>query len=210
MCYTVLGESAMTTIQLDRAWWRAQALRFGRIGLVGLAPLLVMWAEIFYHHFLYQWLYLGPATFGYWLIPLALPPLAGEIAFTRWFEVGRHGWRVWVIAGLVGRLVVLLACFWLLVWMPMQEKGTLGILHPQIGFWPWVTRLAWIASPYLGMILAVPLVALYGLSCRLRIGRFVTAVALPMLATLLLFRVLVFHPTSWWRFSNGVRPLYVE
>jgi len=196
------------------AWWRErlprQGLRLGQILGLGLAPLLVVWAEIFYCHFLNQWLYLGTASFGYWLCLLALPPLAGEVAFTRWYEVRRYGWRVWVTVGFVGRLVFVLGCFWLLVWMPMQEKGSLGIIHPQIGFWPWVTRMMWIASPYLGALLAAPLVALYVLGCRFRIGRWVTGVALPMLATLLLFQVLYFHSTSWWRFSNGARPRYVE
>ncbi len=185
----------------------------GRLALAAawlVAPALVVWAELFYCQALYHWLYLGTASFGYWLALLALPPLVGEVAFTRAYEVGRYGWRPWVIAALVWRLLFALLVFWLLVWMPMREKGSLGIVHPQIGFWPWVARLVWVASPYLGGLLAVGLGALYAVGCRFRLGRWVTGVALPAGATLLLFNVLYFHPTSAWRFSNGERPSYVE
>jgi len=205
-----MGRAALSERWPALARLREIAPRAGTLVLLGLAPLLVILGEVFFFHVLHHWLYFGPTDIGHWVLLLALPPLALEVLFTRHYEVRRYGWRIWVILGLVGRIVFLLFCYYLLVYDPATHRNQPDIVHPIIGTWPLAMRLFWLASPYLGALLAVVLVACYALSCRLRVGRLTAVVVLPTLATYLLFYVFYFHPTSWWRFSNGQRPDYVE
>lgn len=198
-----------------RLRWRARAIQgllgARRAALRGLAPAASIVAPVLFLHLALVCLHFSAARFHPWIGLLLLPPVALEIAFTRWFEVRRYGWHVTVVLGLVARLAFIGGCYYLLIWRYMQYKYEVDIIVAGLVDWPLVGRMLWQASPLLAGLLAIPLLVAHGvLTCRYRLFRLTTVVLLPTLATVLLFRVLYFHPASGWRGIGGQRPSDVQ
>ncbi len=176
---------------------------------LGLAPIAWIAATVAY----YSWVAhrLLETSPGMVAALLALPPVVGEIAFTRLFEVPRHGWSRGVRAGLLARLLFAAVLAYLFVWIPLTWRETTdGRWFAQdISTAPLFFRIVWLASP-------VPSWALGGLcagayvawTVRRRRARFVTTIVLPAVATAALFVLMYQFPAAAIRRIGKSRPAF--
>ena len=177
--------------------------------LVG--PLAVTLLTLIYFREAHLVLLFGPASHGWWCLALLMPPVALELVFTRVFEAARFGWRGHVLLGLALRLLFVAALFYLFVWETLALKNTPDIVIPLVSKWPFVAEIAWAASPGPAIVLGAVLVGCYLLlTVRWGLFRLTTSALLPGVATLGLFQLFYFHPTSPLRLRSYERPAAVE
>src|SRR4029434_6239565 len=88
---------------------------------IAVSPFAWLAVMIAYFSAVSTWILTNPI--GSAALLLALPPIAGEIAFTHISEVPRRGWRR-VLIGLAGRLAFVLFVAYLFVWLPLRSPGS--------------------------------------------------------------------------------------
>ena len=142
---------------------------------------------------------------------LALPPIAIELAFTRYFEVPARGWTRPVVAGVVARLCFLAMLAFLFVWLPLDAKGTPSVWFAQdLSEAPLFLRIVWFASPAPAVVLGLLCLTAYlAVTVRRRRARLTTTALLPGLATIVLFVLMYQFPDAGIRTLGRSRPDFV-
>ena len=175
------------------------------------APALASWLPLIVIRAIHRRLLFGELDSWAWVFLPIAAVLAFESAATWALEVRQYGWRRQVWAGWAVRCLSLAAYCAVFLGLTLRARGTSDIHIPLIRLWPYLARICWQASPLPAACAAVLILLLYGmLTVRRRLFRLSTTVLLPALATLMLFRLLYFHPASPLRTLGRRRPAAVE
>ena len=182
-----------------------------RVVCLAAGPLAWTVGLLAYCLVLSNWLLVHPLL-GAWLaLPLAAIPIAGEIAFTRAYEVPAYGWRRTVVGGLAARLLFTAFLTYLFIWLPIGEKNSAMLWFAQdLSTAHLFLRIVWIASPLPAAILAIVCVLIYAAwTVRTRRGRLTTTFILPLIATVVLFVLMYQYPQASFRRAGEPRPDFV-
>ena len=174
-----------------------------------LAPAAFALAQLYYirsaHIYFYHYL---PLPLWAALIP-SLPLLALEYAATRSIEGRRLGMTPAVRLGLYARLAFFAALCGLFFFYPVFAQGGPSIFLPLIGLWHFVAEIVWAARPFPALLAAAAIAAAYwNLVYRRAALRVTVTIALPGLATALLFALVYFFPSALG--GGGEPPAAVE
>jgi hypothetical protein len=141
----------------------------------------------------------GELPGGGWVWALLPPVLALEWIAHRTVDAARRGGRARLLGlvGVLGRLGVHGACFYLLVGRTARLLNTVDLVGPLLVYWPEVSGFAYIASPLLGAAGGGGLLALHvWLTVWQGRLRLTTTLTLPLVFTFVLFNVFYTFPTS--------------
>jgi hypothetical protein len=175
-------------------------------------PAAVSFLQLYYIHNIYYHFYLISETRAAGLVFLAvIPLLISEFMATKFWEAEKYGWSKRVKLAFFGRCTVLLCMGLIFFWYPIKMKDEANLVASLIWKWPDVVRISWEASVLpASFFLIVILVFYYQFSVRRRLFRFVSTFFIPGVATILLFSLLYFSPTSFLRTWNLKRAGAVE
>lgn len=148
----------------------------------------------------------GDAPGGAWVWVLLPPGLALEWIAHRFMDAPREARRGRVLGfiGVISRMGMLSACFYVLVARTAALLNTIDLFGPLLVYWPEAFCFPYIASPLLGAAGgAVLLTAHLWLTVWRRTLRLTTTITAPFLFTFVLFNVFYTFPTHP---AHGVYP----
>ena len=175
-------------------------------------PAAISSLQLYYIHNIYYYFYLLSETREAGLVFLAvIPLLVSEFLATKFFEASKYGWSNAVKTGFFARCILLFGVGLIFFWYPIRMKDEANLIAPLIVTLPDVIRISWEASVLpASFFLIVLLFFYYKFAAQKRLFRFTSTFSLPALSTVLLFSLLYFNPTSFFRTWNLKRPSAVE
>ncbi|MCK5584415.1 MAG: WD40 repeat domain-containing protein, partial [Elusimicrobiales bacterium] len=177
-----------------------------------LVPAIFSCLQLYYIQNIYLYFYILSETRSAKLVFLAvIPLLISEFLATKFWEASKYGWTNRVKAAFFARCVILFGAGLIFFWYPVKMKDSAGLIAPLIWRWVDVVRISWEASIFpASFFLIFILFFYYQFTVKRRLFRFVSTLFIPFVATVLLFSLLYFNPTSFFRTWNLKRPSEVE
>lgn len=165
---------------------------------------LVVWIPIS------RYVWNAPERPGAWVFLLVLPAVLCEVVFTRFFDwpaATTPARRLRHRLAAVGRMVVLLGYFWLMVVNVWLKWGTPDPRAPLLVLWPGVAWMALSAVPAVGLVVVALVASVYlAVTVRHRRLRFTTTWFLPAAAAIGLFQVAYHAPDVLFGLVSGQDP----
>jgi DNA-binding beta-propeller fold protein YncE len=186
------------------------ALRLAARVAVGVAPIGLQVALLFFGLAVVRWIQATDAPSPFFYLLALIPPFA-ELWFSYAFEIRERGVRIPVVVGAAVRVLFAAFVGFLFVVVPLRLKGTWDNWFVQdLAQSPRFLQLVWGYSPLAAVALGAMCAWAYlRWTVRRRQARLTTTVLLPGVATFLLFLLLYHFPHLSLRGPRGVRPDFV-